>query len=98
MAEGTVVRHLDNDPHNNALENIGIGTQKQNMYDRPAAERIAHAKKAARRRRKLTDEQAVELRAEHEAGHGYTYLREKYGVSKSTVSYIVNNKTYRKEA
>lgn len=41
--EGMVVRHLDGNPDNNHVDNIAIGTMRENIMDRPAAERLAHA-------------------------------------------------------
>jgi hypothetical protein len=45
--KNVVVRHLDGNPQNNSYENIGIGTQSENMYDIPKEKRIAHAKHAS---------------------------------------------------
>lgn len=93
--EGIVVRHLDGDSLNNASENIAIGTHQQNALDRDPEVRRAHAQHAAMHRRKLTSEKFAEFHADREAGMSMNALAVKYGIAKSTVSYIVNGKTYR---
>ena len=42
--EGIVVRHLDNNSLNNSIDNIAIGTQQENMLDRPVDELMFYAK------------------------------------------------------
>ena len=90
-----VVRHRDSNPKNNSRTNVTIGTRSEDYYDIPKEVRAARAEKGAAVLRKLTDEQVTELRELREAGATYTELMAKYGISKSTVSYIVNGKTYR---
>lgn len=91
---GTVTRHLDSNPLNNSLINISIGTLSDNMMDIPEEVRVDRSRKAAKVRRKLTDDEVTELRALQKQGWTNRQLREKYDISKSTVSYIVNSKTY----
>ena len=81
-------------PSDNRLENIKLGTQSQNSMDRPKEERLAHGKHAASFRRKLTEGEVVELRDLRDQGWIYSDLCKKYDISKTAVSYIVNNKTY----
>jgi len=92
--KGIHVRHLDGNKTNNHPDNIAIGTASQNQMDKPQAQRLGVAKIAASYRRKLTDEQAKQLRKDREEGATYPQLMSKYGIAKSTVSYIVNKKTY----
>lgn len=92
--EDMVVRHLDGNPANNSWDNIEIGTQSDNMMDRPEDSRRAQSKHAASFRRKLTEEEVAWLRHDRELGMSYKELMAKYGIAKSTVSYIVNRKTY----
>lgn len=94
LSDGVQVRHKDNDPGNCALENILIGTPSQNSYDRPAEQRAEHARVAAAARRTLTVKAAQELIQDRSGGMSYLELMEKYGLTKSCVSYIVNGKTY----
>lgn len=95
LASNVVVRHKDDNPDNNTFANIRIGTQSDNMMDQPRSVRIKRARHAARSTRKLTAAQMRDLLADHEAGIPYSKLMIKYGIAKSTVSYIVNGKTYK---
>lgn len=88
------VRHLDGNPTNNRLSNLALGTPSQNSFDRPPEKRRLHSLRAARKLRKLSFEEASRLREDRRKGHTYKELCLKYGISKSTVSYIVNGKTY----
>lgn len=92
--EGMLVRHRDGNKANIKPRNILIGTQHQNMMDRPATERRAHAKKAALYTRKLSSEQADALRRDHDGGLGYKRLSKKYGISKSAVRSVLRRITY----
>lgn len=93
--KGVVTRHLDGNLVNNFFENIAVGSMSDNMMDRPRKERLLHAKKAASHRRKLSKSEVSNLRAERANGATYRQLCQKYGIAKSTVSYIVNAVTYR---
>lgn len=92
--EGIVVRHLDGDSLNNAISNIEIGTQTDNLLDRSAECRLLHARKAARVNRKLTEEQVLSLLKDRSTGQTYVQLAEKYGLTKSTVGSIIRRETY----
>lgn len=94
LGEKVVVRHLDGDSLNDAWDNIAIGSHSDNMMDIPERARRRKAKWAASFVRKLTAGQVRELRAFREKGATLVELAEKYGLAKSTVSYIVNRKTY----
>lgn len=89
-----LVRHLDGNRLNNAPENLALGTDRDNFMDQPPPARRARARRAASGRRKLTQEQAEQLRRDREAGATYAVLMERYGITKAAVSYIVNGKTY----
>jgi len=89
------VRHLDNNKDNNTPGNLALGTRHDNIMDLPESVRVAVAKNAARRRRKLSQAQAVALREDRRKGASYAKLTAKYGITKGAVSYIVNGKTYR---
>lgn len=86
------VRHLNGLSLDNSSGNIGVGTGSENMMDRPAEERRAHAIKAARFLRKLTDEEVGCIRESLETGRA---LAERFNVAPSTVSGVRNNKIYR---
>lgn len=93
--EGQVVRHLNGHRTDNRWENIGIGTRSQNALDIPRDKRLEMAIHAASFLWKLSSKDVKNLRSERESGANYKYLCKKYKVSKSTVSYVVNKKTYR---
>lgn len=94
FCEGIEVRHLDGDCQNNMLDNIAIGTHSQNEMDKPIEVRRRQAFLASSRVRRLTIEGANYLREVRENGMAYSGLIKLFGVSKSTVSYIVNGKIY----
>lgn len=96
-APGLEVRHKDNNFENNSWGNLLLGNKSQNMMDKPPEERkrIARiARIAALAQRKLSEGEAQQLRNDHVAGLSYRQLMKKYGIAKSTVSYIVNKRTY----
>lgn len=86
-----LVRHLDGNSLNNDWTNLALGNGSQNAYDRPRQERLEHARKAARTQRRLSEEQVLEIRASKDS---LKVLVERYGVSKTTISYVRNGKTY----
>jgi hypothetical protein len=95
MFDAQCVRHLDGNGENNHPDNLALGTQQQNMMDRTPADRLAHAKKAAKVTRKLTEEHLTELRNDRNNGWLYKDLCTKYGIAKSTLSSLLNGKTYK---
>ncbi len=90
--EGIVVRHLDNNSLNNELDNIAIGSQSDNMMDRPVEERKRHALHAWDGRRHFTDEQIKMIRSSSQSGKS---LARDLGVAKTIIHDIRNLKTYR---
>lgn len=93
LSVGMVVRHRNGVPTDNTPSNILIGTQRDNMLDQPKAVRVSRAKHAGAGPA-LTMEQARQLRRDHAQGWKSKRLCEEYGVSRGTVSRIVNGKTY----
>lgn len=89
------VRHLDGNCLNNDPDNLDLGTTLQNIMDRSPEDRQKHAQKAANAQKKLTKDQIASLLKDREGGMKYKDLCAKYGIAKSTVSYIVNGKTYK---
>lgn len=88
------VRHLDGDPKNNSVTNIAIGTHSENMMDVDPEVLRQKALHAASYRRSLTEDEVEELREFRRQGATYKQLCARFGIAKSTVSYIVNYKTY----
>ncbi len=94
VAKAPTIRHKDGDSGNNHRDNLELGTHTENYMDRAPESRKEHALKAARVQRRLSDEDVARLRALHKAGRSGNALALEFGLSKSTVSYIVNKKTY----
>ena len=90
--EGIEVRHLNGDKTDNRWENIDIGTHSENMMDQPKEIRVRKSKYA---HEKVSDKEALEVRERVNNNNYTTYskLAEEYGLkSKSSISYIVNDK------
>ncbi len=96
FAKGIHVRHLDNDGCNNAKTNLALGTSTDNELDKPPEYRVSNALNAAKSTRKMTKSALRQLKADrYKRGMKYSELSVKYGIVKSTISYILNSKTYR---
>jgi DNA-binding transcriptional regulator YdaS (Cro superfamily) len=83
-----VVNHKNGDKRDNKIDNLEWVTYGQNL---------SHAYNILRRKYpnfKVTDEAVIEIRKTAKIG-GYKALMEKYGLSSSTVSEIVNGKRYK---
>ena len=93
--EGLEIRHLDDNCSNNRKENLALGTKHQNAMDQSRGKRKKRAKHAASFLRKLTEDQVKQLREDRSNGATYKELMAKYDIAKSTVSYIINGRTYR---
>jgi hypothetical protein len=94
---GIHTRHLNGNHLDNSWDNIAIGTASENQMDKSPDTRLKAARVAAAKRRSLTEEEVEELRSLQKQGWTNKQLRERYGIAKSTVSYIVNGKTYNYE-
>lgn len=91
--DGVQVRHLDDNSKNNLEDNIGIGTQQDNMMDRSPEKRLKLSVNAATKLRKFDDETVAEIRLRHSQGWSYRTLMAHYNItSKGTMSHIINNK------
>jgi hypothetical protein len=98
FAPGIEERHLDGCKTNNRQENIAIGTHQQNAMDQPPEQRRRTARAAAAARRRFSMEQVREIRARRARGEEVTALASEYGASLTSISFIVNNKTYQEAA
>lgn len=86
-APGIVCRHLDGNSKNNHRDNIGIGTQSDNMMDRRPEDRRAHAMKANRRLVKYPHAQVIAYYKQH----GFMATLAEFGMSsRGTLSHILN--------
>lgn len=93
--ENVVVRHKNGMPDDSRLENILIGTPSDNSLDVPAEKRMQISLHAAQSLRKLSDEVAKNLLADRKSGMTYKELSAKYGVTKSSISYLVHGRYYK---
>lgn len=85
------VRHLNGNKNDNSIQNILIGTHQENMMDIPKSIRIRTAKNASISRRRLSDEEAQKIILDREIGMTYSEIGQKYGLSKSFLSYFYNH-------
>jgi len=95
LADGIESRHKNGDSTNNSVDNILIGSRSDNCLDIEPERRIAIARNAASYRRSLPDHQVILLREKRAAGATYEELMYEFDISKSTVSFICNRKTYK---
>jgi hypothetical protein len=82
----TCVRHLNDDPLDNAWDNIVLGDRRSHALDRPKVDRVLHAQKAGRTNSR-PDAFWEKVEAEYAAGASYKQLAEKYELSKGTLSF-----------
>lgn len=81
--EYLIIRHLDGNSLNNSWENIGLGTQLDNIYDIPPEKRKDMASHPKHNHHAII--------SDYESNMSYKQLMEKYNISsKGTVSYIIN--------
>lgn len=81
-----IVRHLDNDPSNNRLDNIVWGTHLENQNDRIAAGTSNHGEKNGAAF--LVEYQVIEIRARRSAGETITSLAREFGVTPTLINKI----------
>lgn len=97
LSEDICIRHKNGNKLDNRPDNVLIGSYSDNMNDIPKElfdRHIPRLKRQAKKLRSLSDSQAKQLLIDRENGMKYKELMEKYGIAKSTISYIVNRKTY----
>jgi len=87
-------RHLDGNPTNNNINNLKWGTHKENAQDclrhgRNVFSRCGEESPVC----KYTDKEIEDVRQMKKDGSTHKEIVEKYKMSKSHVSYIVNRKT-----
>lgn len=87
-----IVRHLDGNPLNNSYPNIALGSQKDNMQDRPKEQRVAHAKHAASFIRLHTDEEEQEIYNFYTTCRSYKSTIEKFSLSNKNMLFRIIKK------
>jgi hypothetical protein len=88
------VRHKDGNPANNSIDNILIGTPHDNAMDKPKELRMKMGKIGASYLRRFTADEIIEIRRKKKEGKSLLELAKEYNTCKSTLSYIINKKTY----
>lgn len=92
FSTGRVIRHLDNIKTNNSWDNIGIGSQQQNVLDIPKETRLRTSLNAAKNKRKFSDKDIDLIKVDRQNGFTYKELMYKWNISsKGTISYIINH-------
>jgi hypothetical protein len=93
LGKGVQVRHIDGNNLNNRIENIEIGTPKQNQNDIPAEQRSNRTKKGYQTRKrgtrfKLSESQVMLARQLYERGpirREISAMAKEFGVSRGTI-------------
>jgi predicted nucleic acid-binding Zn ribbon protein len=92
-SKGILVRHLDGDKTNNKVDNIAIGSARDNMMDVPKQVRVERASKAARQTIKHNRDEIIAYY--NECGRSRKKVMEKFGItSTGTLHYILNHRKF----
>lgn len=89
--KGIEVRHMDGNCANNSYSNINIGTHSDNQMDVPLEIRTKNAAVASR---KLSPHLRESILLDVSNKIPYRALSKKYNISISTISFLVNGKSY----
>ena len=89
------VRHLNGNKLDYSDKNMAIGTASANYFDVPQKIRDDRAEAGASKVRKFSKEQIEAIRNGHLGGLSLKKLAEMYHSCKSTMSYIINSRTYK---
>lgn len=84
--ENEECRHLNDDKHDNRLENLAWGSRQDNADDRVRNGHSPRGEKAGRA--KLTEAQVIEIREKYAAGASSHELAKEYPVSANTIRLI----------
>jgi len=89
--KGLMVRHLDGNKSNNHIDNIALGSNKDNAMDRSSEERLASALNATKHTIKYNKEEVISYHIEN--GKSYKKTKERFGISSSgTLHYILKKR------
>lgn len=95
FASGVEVRHKNGVRSDCSADNILLGTHTQNMLDIPSNVRRMSANKAAKARRKFSEEEIKNIRIARSAGKTLLELCKEFGIcSKGHASQIVRGIVY----
>ena len=90
-SEGLIIRHLDNNPQNNRVDNLKWGTYLENENDKIENGTWNTRNGGA----KLTSKQVIEIRELIESGEKHESLAKIYNVSRPTITRIANKKIWK---
>lgn len=91
-----VIRHLDDNPLNNHVDNLRWGTQKQNMEDARKNGKLRGSSCKASRA-KLSKKDLILIFKLKAKGLYYKDIAKRLGVSVGTIGRVINKKSYRDE-
>lgn len=91
-----VIRHLDDNPLNNHVDNLRWGTQKQNMEDARKNGKLRGSSCKASRA-KLSKKDLILIFKLKAKGPYYKDIAKRLGVSVGTIGRVINKKSYRDE-
>jgi len=95
IPEGMLVCHTCDNPSCCNPDHLWLGTPKENTQDCIKKGRFLNAKKRAVSAGKMTEETVIEIRRLHTEGMKSKDLEEKFNISQSNVSSIVNYKIWK---
>lgn len=88
-----VIRHLNGNSFDNTFNNIGIGSQSENLFDIPKEDRIKHGRLAASFNIKYPKELIDEIKEFYNNCKSYKKTMGKYNISSSgTLWHIINGR------
>jgi hypothetical protein len=90
--EGQEVLHGDGDPTNPRLGNLRYGTKRENAADRDR--HGTHGRGERSGRAKISNADAAYIRYLKDGGWKLRELEDRYGITKASLSYIINRKTF----
>jgi len=90
--EGAITRHLDGNASNNRRHNLAWGTHQENADDRIRHGRSGRGEKHPNS--KLTNAQAMDIRARHLAGDRPKAMAKAYGVALGTIEKLVYGESW----
>ena len=95
--DGILIRHLNNNFHDNSRNNISIGTAKDNYYDIPYKERLKNRERLNYNSKtclqKYNEKDLEQIRIMRAEGASYNEIMAKFNISsKGTLSYIINKR------
>jgi hypothetical protein len=95
IPDGKIVCHTCDNPLCCNPAHLFLGTDQDNATDRSQKNRSARQKGTTNPANKLTEQQVLDIRAEHAMGiSGYKKLGKKYGVHAQTICDIIKRKVW----